>query len=56
MKRILCVARPSEGAANGQPHAAPTLPFHVMDGHFNELGHRIAADALLREIEATPGT
>jgi hypothetical protein len=34
--------------------AAPALPFHVMDGHFNELGHRIAADALLREIEAAP--
>lgn len=35
--------------------AAAALPFHVMDGHFDELGHRIAADALLREIEATPG-
>ena len=35
--------------------AADALPFHVMDGHFDELGHRIAADALLREIEATPG-
>ncbi len=35
--------------------AAAALPFHVMDGHFNELGHRIAADALLREIEAAPG-
>jgi len=35
--------------------AAPALPFHVMDGHFDELGHRIAADALLREIEATRG-
>ena len=35
--------------------AAVALPFHVMDGHFDELGHRIAADALLREIEATPG-
>ena len=35
--------------------AAPALPFHVMDGHFDELGHRIAADALLRELEATPG-
>jgi hypothetical protein len=33
--------------------AAATLPFHVMDGHFDELGHRIAADALLREIETT---
>jgi hypothetical protein len=31
--------------------AAPAPPFHVMDGHFDELGHRIAADALLREIE-----
>jgi hypothetical protein len=34
--------------------SAPALPFHVMDGHFDELGHRIAADALLREIEAVP--
>jgi hypothetical protein len=32
---------------------AAALPFHVMDGHFDELGHRIAADALLREIETT---
>jgi hypothetical protein len=31
--------------------AAPAPPFHVMDGHFDELGHRIAADALVREIE-----
>ena len=32
---------------------AAALPFHVMDGHFDELGHRIAAGALLREIETT---
>jgi hypothetical protein len=35
--------------------AAAATPYHVMDGHFDELGHRIAADALLREITATPG-
>jgi hypothetical protein len=33
--------------------SASALPFYVMDGHFNELGHRIAADALLREIRGS---
>lgn len=30
--------------------AAEGLPYHVMDGHWNELGHRVAARAVLREI------
>jgi len=48
----------AELAARGIPHLdlAPALQragapvFHVMDGHFNEAGHRVAADALLERL------
>jgi len=48
----------AELAARGVPYLdlAPALQragrpvFHVMDGHFNEAGHRVAADALLERL------